>query len=541
VQANSFLFGVAVLLSSAAVAAGQDAGSVVVPDTAPAVPTEYDGSWTPPAIETSVAPVDVPEALPTVEELATRVSELEAALAGQAPAEPEVEKAEDPKKMSAKWGENGFTAASADECFKVHIGGRVQLDAVALNTDDLVLGGVGDQDSLNFRRARLRIDGTMYRTMDWCAEFDFVNGQDFDPTNGGSPVNQVGGDVGHVVAPTDLWWLFRELPVLGSVRIGNQKEPIGLEHLCSSRFLDFMERSYLQDAFYGPFNNGFSPGVAIQNYNEDESVTWTLGGFKNTQNVFAYDTGDNEYALTGRMSCVAWSAYDDRELLHLGVGSSYRGLDQDANPAVGNLRIRSRASLRNGPGPLNPNLADTNFAGRLFAENETLLAPEAALVMGPWFAAAEYVSGFINSTTFTPVAGAPVDLGQVYFQGSYVEVLYFLTGEHRAYDRHEGRFGRVVPYRNASLLPGGGGPQGPGAHQIGVRYGFLDLTDAGIDAGYIQDLTVGYNWFLNPFTKIQTNYVMQSVDNTLRDGAGNVTAENDGVLHGVGVRLAHDF
>jgi phosphate-selective porin OprO/OprP len=235
---------------------------------------------------------------------------------------------------------------------------------------------------------------------------------------------------------------------------------------------------------------------------------------------------------------VPYSACDDRYLVHLGVGSSYRGLDQDVSPSAGNIRIRSRAALRNGPGPLNPNLADTNFAGRLFAENETLIAPEAAIVAGPWHAQAEYVAGYLNSTTFTPIAGAPIDIDQMYVQGSYVQLLYFLSGEHRVYDRHEGRFGRVTPRRNAF---GRGGLVGPGAWQVGARYGFLDLNDSGVDAGYIQDFTLGLNWFLNPFAKFQFNYIHQRVDNTQRDALGAVTAENDGVLDGFGVRFAHDF
>jgi phosphate-selective porin OprO/OprP len=516
-------------------AVGAEPSAVVIPGETIA-PTEYqtesDAPMAPlPAIEGEVA------SAARVNELEARIGELEAALAGQQAAPAPAE--EDGNKMSSEWGKDGFTATSANENFKVHIGGRVQLDAVALNTDDLVLGGVGDADAVDFRRARLRIDGTMYQTMDWAAEFDFVNGADFDPTNGASPITYFGGDVGHVVAPTDLWWTFHEVPWAGHVRIGNQKEAIGLEHMASSRFLDFMERSYLQDAFYGPFNNGFTPGISLFNYNEAETVTWNLGGYKNTQNVFAYDTGDNEYAMTGRMTCVPYADCDDRYLVHMGLGASYRGLDQDASTATGNVRLRSRASLRNGPGPLNPNLADTNFAGRLFAENETLLAPEIAVVSGPWFASAEYVSGFINSTTFTPIAGAPTALGQVYFQGSYCEVLYFLTGEHRVYDRHEARFTRVSPNNNLTLTPCGIGSLG--AWQVGARYGFLDLRDAGIDGGYIQDLTLGLNWFLNPHSKVQFNYILQHVDNTQRNGAGAVTAVNDGDLQGFGVRFAQDF
>lgn len=469
--------------------------------------------------------------------LEQRVSELEYALADPPPAIPLAKP--DPKGMKAGWGKNGFEAVSNNGNFSVHVGGRVQLDAVALQDSDLELGGVGTDDAVDFRRARFRIDGTMYKTMSWAAEFDFVNGQDFDPTNPATPINAFGGDVGHVTAPTDLWWAFHEVPYVSNIRIGSQKEPIGLEHLASSRFLDFMERSFLQDAFYGPFNNGFSPGICLYDWNDAETVTAAIGAFKNVQNVYHYDTGDNEYALTGRLTCVPLASEDDSHLLHVGCGASYRGLDQDAVVTAGNVRVRSRASLRNGPGPLNPNLADTNFAGRLFADNQTLIAPEIALVYGPWLWQAEYVAGFLNSTTFTPIAGAPTDVGQVFMQGHYVEVLYFLTGEHREYDRHEARFGRVHPHHNASWNTCG--VKSWGAWQIGARYGFLDLNDLGIEGGYIQDLTVGVNWFLNPFAKLQFNFIHEHVDNIQRNSAGVITAVNDGSLNGFGVRFAQDF
>ena len=476
-----------------------------------------------------------------IAELEQRIAQLEASSAEFAGPPPAPEPKPDPLAMKAGWGKNGFEAATADGKFKIHVGGRVQLDGVALQQSDLVLGGVGTDDAVDFRRARLRVDGTMYKTMQWCAEFDFVNGFDYDPANGASPVTANGGDVGNVVAPTDLWWLFTEVPVVGNVRIGNQKEPIGLEHMNSSRFLDFMERSFLQDAYFGPFNNGFSPGVSLSNWNEAETVLGTIGAYKNTQDVFAYDTGDNEYSVTGRLSCVPWAANDDAQLVHLGCGASFRKLDQDVAPATGNLRIRSRASLRNGPGPLNPNLADTNFVGRLLANNETLLAPEIAIVDGPWLWQAEYVAGFLNSVTFTPNGGAATNAGQVFTQGQYVQVLYFLTGEHRVYERHEGRFGRVVPNCNATWNPCGFGSLG--AWQIGARYGFLDLNDpaAGVNAGYIQDLTLGLNWFLNPFAKFQFNYIHQRVENTQVNSAGVVTAVNNGDLDGFGVRFAQDF
>ena len=183
------------------------------------------------------------------EEIVGQVSQLGQEVNGKAD-----KKADDPLSMSAKWN-NGFEATSKDKRFKFHVGGRVQLDGVFLQNDPAFYAGTGpfaDQDSVCFRRARLRADGTMYETIDWCAEFDFVNSVNVDPA---LPATE--GTIDHVTAPTDLWVTFREVPVAGNIRVGNVKEPIGMEHLHSSRYLDFMERSFNQDAFYGPSNNGF--------------------------------------------------------------------------------------------------------------------------------------------------------------------------------------------------------------------------------------------------------------------------------------------
>jgi phosphate-selective porin OprO/OprP len=190
--------------------------------------------------------------------------------------------AEDPKAFSAKWN-NGFEAATKDKRFKYHVGGRVQFDTVFLAGDSQAFNGTGpftDQDAVGFRRARLRADGTMYETIDWCAEFDFVNSVNDNLPSPPSETTIIG-----VPAPTDLWVTFREVPVVGNVRVGDVKEPIGFEHLTSSRYLDFMERSYNQDIFYGAYNNGFTPGVVVYDTWADELGTWSTGFFKNNTKI----------------------------------------------------------------------------------------------------------------------------------------------------------------------------------------------------------------------------------------------------------------
>lgn len=433
--------------------------------------------------------------------------------------------------MTASW-KNGLEIQSKNKDFRVHVGGRQQVDAVWLNGSQngfVNAGGVGDEDSVNFRRSRLRVDGEMYEFMEWAVEYDFVNS--INQNNGVAPTTE--NNVVNVPAPTDLWVRVKELPVVGNFQVGNMKEPLGLEHATSSRYLDFMERSYNQDAFTGTFNNGFSPGVMIFDNWNDKNGTWAAGVFKNTQNGYAFDTGDGEYAATSRVTWLPW--YDEpsegRYLLHLGVSGSYRDTDQDR------LRIRSRGSLRNGPGPLNPVFADT---GNFNCDSQGLIGGEVALVYGPWLWQSEYMASFAQDAVgngTTSVNGA--DLGTIQSQGYYTEVMYFLTGEHRAYDHGRGAFTRVVPHENFYLVRDAYGSKcfSRGAWQVGVRYSVLDLNDPGMNAGYLQDITVGLNWFLNPNMKWQFNY-----DYMVRDAQGIFAGPPpEGYVSGFGTRFAWDF
>ncbi|HEY1066581.1 MAG TPA: porin, partial [Pirellulales bacterium] len=113
------------------------------------------------------------------------------------------------------------------------------------------------------------------------------------------------------------------------------------------------------------------------------------------------------------------------------------------------------------------------------------------------------------------------------------EALYFLTGEHREYNRKAGAFERVVPYENFFCLRGEEGLlSGRGAWQVGARYSRLNLNDGSLQGGVIEDVTLGLNWFLNPNLKWQWNVV-----GTHRDSVAGV----DGTFYGLGSRVAFDF
>jgi phosphate-selective porin OprO/OprP len=463
--------------------------------------------------------------------------------------------------MTGKWTPNGAELSTKDGAFKTKLAGRVQAYSAFLvtpNPDQITSipnGATGVKDTYYFRRLRLGGYGTMWEQIDWATEFDIANTEfNVDPVAGGnnpatglrsSTAFPAGGNIMSVVAPTDVWMTFRELP-FGSIRIGNQKEPIGMEHVQSSRFLDFMERSPLQDAFNGPNNNGYTPGMSIYNTTEDQRATWTVGMFKNNnyQNGFTYEVGNNNYGYNTRFT---WTPYydestDGRTMVHVGFGSALRILDNEPAAYTGgtNIRIRARPNIRNIPSTLTSNITDT---GNFYASNQLLLMPEFAMNYGPLTIQAEYEHCQLAGARATKTAGPA--LGTLNTQGGYVEVLYFLTGENKIYNRQQGAFGRVVPFENAYFARGVG-LAGLGAWQLAFRYDWLDLNDGLLNGGNQHDLTFGLNWFLNPNTKFIFNYNACFIDNAPAVASVNNSLNGSrfvgkGTLNSLGMGLVWDF
>lgn len=480
-----------------------------------------------PPVEPATAIETLPTISPTSFELQERITALEKRLEGQAP-----QTASGPSEvgadlsMSASW-KSGIEFSTKNKDFRIHVGGRTQLDISAFNNDPEItvppaIGGIGPQpNSVQLRRGRLRVDGTMYEIYDFAAEYDFVNTLAPAAPSAGLPAAAV-------PAITDCWINWKELPGLGNFRVGNMKEPIGMEHIQSSRWLDFIERSYLQDAIFGPFNNGFNPGLMFFNEWGEERGTWWIGAFSNNSNPFGYGIGD-DWAVTGRLTWLPFydEPSDGRYLWHWGMSASVRHPDQDQ------VRIRTRGDIRSGPpGFLNPIYADT---GTMQATQQELIALENAAVVGPWTLQAEYVGTWVENAVlpFSPPADR-VSRGSPFFHGGYIQLLYFLTGEHRAYNRHYAVFDRVVPHTNAFFVDGAGGHcVGWGAWQVGARYNAIDLNDNGINGGILHSGTFTLNWWLNPNSHVQFNY-----DITHRS---QVNETPPGFIGGYGVRFAYDF
>jgi len=461
----------------------------------------------------------------TAEPFATNWIMLDEAAAGQLSAPPTT--SDDRPKLNLFW-DNGAVMESADKAYRLHIGGRFDFDSTWYHTPEDLPFQL--QDGSDMRRARLRADGTIGETVDFVTEVNFANIQDVTNEDTTAQIGSVG--------LTDFYATFKQVPVLQNVRIGHFKEPIGLEHLSSSNDWYYMERSPGHDAFLQPFN--YVTGIeAFNSYCDDRitaAIAFTRVG-KQTISPFAFGAGNGQYAVTGRLSGLPIYEDEGRRLLHLGIGYSVSGTDDN------NFATANRPLVRAGAGSQEvPNILDT---GNFFTSDPVQIADaEIATVLGRFALSAEYqavvgssVFGQLNNGVFSDPHG------DVTYQALYVEGGFFLNpDDYCRFDKKEGTWGRQLascsaaehqtrsPWLFADHTP----------VQLICRYSYLDLASgnpvltpsSGTQAGWENDITAGVDWYINPEVHFIVNYVythLSYVNNTSGD------------FNGLGCRLHVDF
>jgi phosphate-selective porin OprO and OprP len=398
-------------------------------------------------------------------DLAARVADLEKAL------KKAEEKAKEDKKKAA-------------EKPTVTVFGRAMADTVAFGQDAQSQATYGDaKDSTYFRSARIGAMGDMFDVVSYKWEMDFASRDPQDLS---------------LIAFKDTYLQIKELPLLQNVRVGHFKEPLSLEQLTSLKFVTFMERN-IADTFVP----NFDMGVMTFGCTESERATWAIGVFASGQDTPPLVTEDSTLTGAGtagcaRVTCLPWydEATEGRGLLHVGLGYRYCELYSSTQ------RVRARPEVAVGP-----YVVDTQIGGvdtLTHVKNVQTANPEVAFVYGPFSVQSEY---FAQTYTRTPGHTNPV------FNGGYVYMSYFLTGESRAYNRKEGRFDRVKPFGNFFRVRDvdGNVEMGSGAWEVGYRYSWIDLNQGGILGGIASDHTFGINWYLNPYTRLMLDYV-HSID-----------------------------
>lgn len=255
----------------------------------------------------------------------------------------------------------------------------------------------------------------------------------------------------------------------GAVRIGFMKTPVGFEGNTSTGTTSFIETSLPMQAIYA---------------NRRIGVDWALTRKTYLVQLGYYNGGNLQGDLDGHMVAgrAAWTPLNDPgHVLHLGGSVSRETPDGTTDgrgiytPPTARLRALPEAGL------ITQRLVDSGALSN--ARHIDRRGAEGLWIGGPWSVQGEYLDAKVK------LDGRPAyDARGWYTFGSWV-----LTGESRSYSG--GNVSDVLP-------------KGPwGAVEVLLRYSTLNLDDGPTKGGDEHDWTVGANWYITRYLKLQANYV----------------------------------
>jgi phosphate-selective porin OprO/OprP len=359
--------------------------------------------------------------------------------------------------------DNGMKVQSSDGAFKLKFGGRIQTDWASFFEDEGIKDSIGTSiNGVEFRRVRFYNSGQIYHNIKYKLQFDFVGG---------------------TAKLNDAYIMITKIPVIGFLQIGHFKEPVGFEQLSSSKYLTFMERS-LTAADEPARNVGFMIGNSIKS----KRLSFRLGIFREAD-IYGNSKGlEDKYSITTRLYGLPVYKPESKKILHLGTAYSYR------NPQGNKYRIKAKPEAH---------LANNYLVTELIedASNFQLIQSEIVYVTGPLSIKTEVVHARVRRS----------DPGNANFNYTafYGMASYFLTGESKNY-KTSGKYSRLKPKNNFD------GKGGAGAWEVGLRFSAMDINKENVAGGSIGNITFALNWYLNPATRIITNYIYTNLK-----GVGN--------------------
>ena len=309
------------------------------------------------------------------------------------------------------------------------------------------------EDAWRFRRASLGLRGRVSAAVGFKVRYEYARGD---------------------TRFRDAYIEWRELP-FGRLRLGQFREPFGLESHTGADYLTFAERSVISR-----LEPRRATGVLALGEYAEQRGTWAVSVTRAADDQGLSLGAGGDATVSARVTGLARAQADDTDLVHLGASVRI------ANPRDDRLQVALRPESF-----LAPTVLDS---GATPIERALSYDAQLAWVRGPFSLQMEWT----RTDAAAPAGPDPA------LEGAYVFASWFVTGESRAYNRAKGSFGRVRPAR-----PWNGRRGGPGAWELAARYSFAELDDVAnaADEDRLRSLTLGVNWYQTDNARIVFNYI----------------------------------
>jgi len=407
---------------------------------------------------------------------------------------------------------DGFKINSGDGKSSMGIYGRIQLDSRQYSdTSGASTANANVTDTFDIRRAYLGAKGTFKKYYDWEVTADFA-----------SQSNTSHLDVAYFnVNYFDKKAMFQ---------FGQFKLPYSLEERTSSRFIDFQERSFVNNTSLTPGKEqGFMiHGTPLTGVNY--GLAFTTGQGKNVDDVDQREDGKD--TIVHLDTNIAEIMGNKEAIYHVG-GSYGRG---DLAPAViGPQRTEARGN------DFFTTAAPTGTSMERKRYNIEVLA-----AYGPVKLQGEY-----GKASFEGANGTGVSYDKS-LDAYYAEALWLVTGEKYADSFKGGKFDRITPKNQfnpdfSSL----------GAIEVGIRYSEFDASDfiTAANGGVANTplltaasatqtrtnkadaYTVGLKWIPDANARFLINYVSTDYETPVLIATGKTVSMEKGLMF----RAQYDF
>ncbi|MCU0869436.1 MAG: OprO/OprP family phosphate-selective porin [Burkholderiales bacterium] len=344
----------------------------------------------------------------------------------------------DRERYKGRWN-NGIVFETQDRRTTFNLSGRLDAD-YRYFLDDLEPSG------FDVRRAYFTLQGRWQDWLTWDITGDFAQSP-VSPTVGAQGSNQLrnGGST------LDVAWMNAAWSDAVQLRFGQFKMPYSMDQLTSSRFIDFQERSMMDQLvpakergamIHGVPRLGTTYGIALSN---------------------GQGKGGNEpAAIADHPDVIARATVNFAELLgYQAIAVAHVGLMGSTGTLANGSTAQGERSEARGYTFFQPSAFNGDNVRR------TRSGFELAGAYGPFKLQGEFTSIAYDGRSATGREFAKS------LMSYYVSAVWMLTGERFADAYRNGVFGRIVPISN--YTPGGN--SGWGAWQLGLRFSAFDATD----------------------------------------------------------------